>query len=114
MKNSLNMKKSFARQPHRDPTIKEIENERGRRHLLQFAQCTFPEYRPGWFHKAVAEAAEQFLADVANKKSPRVILPAPPQVGKSELVSRRLPAFALGRNPDLKIIAPSYSGDRAF
>lgn len=33
---------------------------------------------------------------------------APPQHGKSELVSRRLPAFTLGRNPDAKIIATSY------
>jgi Terminase large subunit, T4likevirus-type, N-terminal len=30
------------------------------------------------------------------------------------LISRRLPAFALGRNPDLKIIATSYSADRAL
>src|SRR5262249_37761066 len=53
------------------------------------------------------------LADVAYKKSPRLILTAPPQHGKSELISRRLPAFALGRHPDLKIIATSYSADRA-
>src|SRR5215831_15174237 len=44
----------------------------------------------------------------------RLILTAPPQHGKSELISRRLPAFALGRNPNLQIIATSYSADRAF
>ena len=29
-------------------------------------------------------------------------------------MSRRLPAFALGRNPNLQVIATSYSADRAF
>lgn len=35
----------------------------------------------------------------------------PPQHGKSELVSRRLPAYILGRNPDARVIACSYSAD---
>ena len=30
------------------------------------------------------------------------------------MISRRLPAFALGRNPGLKIIATSYSAERAL
>lgn len=38
---------------------------------------------------------------------------APPQHGKSELVSRRLPAYILGRNPDASIIANSYSDSLA-
>jgi len=32
-------------------------------------------------------------------------------MGKSELISRRMPAFAFGRNPDLRIIGTS---DRAW
>jgi hypothetical protein len=34
---------------------------------------------------------------------------APPQHGKTEIVSRRLPAYVLGRNPDANIIACSYA-----
>src|SRR5262249_52755639 len=98
----------------RNPTIDEIDREWGSRKLSRFTQRTFPEYRAGWFHRVVAEMGDQFLADVLNKKSPRLILTAPPQHGKSELISRRLPAFALGRHPDLKIIATSYSADRAL
>jgi predicted phage terminase large subunit-like protein len=37
----------------------------------------------------------------------------PPRYGKSELVSRRFPAWVLGRNPDESIIAASYSSDLA-
>lgn len=34
-----------------------------------------------------------------------------PRMGKSELLSRRLPAYLLGQNPDLKLISASYSTD---
>ena len=37
----------------------------------------------------------------------------PPRNGKSELVSRRLPAFLFGKTPDCQIIACSYSADLA-
>jgi hypothetical protein len=95
-------------------TRDEIRDEWARRRLLHFTERTFSEYRAGWFHRVVAERLDFFLADIAAKRSPRLILTAPPQHGKSELVSRRLPAFALGRNPNLQVIATSYSADRAF
>ena len=37
----------------------------------------------------------------------------PPQHGKSELVSRRFPAFVLGRNPELRLIGSSHTNDLA-
>lgn len=37
----------------------------------------------------------------------------PPQHGKSELVSRMLPAYILGKQPTSKIVLASYSGDLA-
>lgn len=37
----------------------------------------------------------------------------PPRHGKSELVSRRLPAYSLGVNPDMSIIGCSYGADLA-
>ena len=38
----------------------------------------------------------------------------PPQHGKSELTSRRTPAFILGKNPDKIIVGSSYSADLAI
>lgn len=35
----------------------------------------------------------------------------PPQHGKSELVSRQLPAYILGKNPKAKVVVSSYSAD---
>ena len=39
---------------------------------------------------------------------------APPQHGKSELVSVRLPAFWLGRRPDDPVLLSSYAADLAY
>lgn len=88
--------------------------KRAQSSLIEFTQYTFPQYTPGWFHREVAAELDRFLADVEAKKSPRLILCAPPQHGKSELVSRRFPAYALGRNPDLRIIATSYAATLAY
>ena len=80
-----------------------------RRHLLDFTQYTFPAYQAGWFHAHVCERLEQFFRDVKEKKSPRLMLFAPPRHGKSELVSRRFPAWAFGRDPNIQFIATSYA-----
>jgi hypothetical protein len=68
----------------------------------------------GWFHAELAQLLEEFLSDVIAGRSPRLMLFAPPQHGKSELVSRRFPAYVLGREPWLRIIATSYGASLAF
>ena len=86
---------------------------RARTSLIDFILATFLAYRPGWFHRELAAKMDIFLADVVAHRSPRLIIMAPPQHGKSEIVSRRFPAFALGRYPDLKLIATSYNAELA-
>lgn len=51
---------------------------------------------------------------MALRASPRLMIMAPPRHGKSEMVSRRFPAWALGRNPDRAIIAASYTASLAL
>lgn len=91
----------------------ELQKRHARQYLADFTLYTYPTYLMGWFHREVCEALDKFLEDVLAKKSPRLILTAPPRHGKSELVSRRFPAFAFGRCPDLQIIATSYGADLA-
>lgn len=43
----------------------------------------------------------------------RLIIEAPPRHTKSELASRRFPAWYLGRNPDRQLITSTYSGEFA-
>jgi predicted phage terminase large subunit-like protein len=81
--------------------------------MLAFTQYTFPGYLPGWVHREICRELDEFLAAVIRKESPRLLLFMPPQHGKTELISRRFPAYALGRYPDLSIIATSYGASLA-
>ncbi len=102
-----------SRRHLRDATLDEINDELARRELIEFTLRTKPDYLAGWFHCEVAEALDQFLQDVLDKKSPRLIIVSPPQQGKSELVSRRMPAYAFGLNPEWRIAGTAYSADLA-
>lgn len=93
------------------PTIKEIRIAKARKSLAHFTTYTKPDYLMGWVHKEICDMLDEFLEAVKEKKSPRLIITLPPRSGKSELVSRRFPAYAFGRFPDLQIIATSYSSD---
>ena len=53
------------------------------------------------------------LDEWVEGRQARLIITLPPRHGKSELSSRRLPAFILGKYPDANIIATSYSADLA-
>lgn len=92
---------------------RELKRRAARVSLANFATYTYPIYQLGWFHAEVCEALDRFLQAVVDKKSPRLILCAPPRSGKSEIVSRRFPAYLLGRYPDLSFIGTSYSSDLA-
>lgn len=83
--------------------------ERASRHLLDFAIYNRPHYRPNWHHRRLCEALDLFSKRVIK----RLMVFMPPRHGKSELVSRCLPAYLLGREPDSSIIATSYSSSLA-
>lgn len=78
--------------------------------LIAFARATFPRYTPAPHHRLIAER----LMAVERGDSDRLIITMPPRHGKSELASVRFPAWYLGRNPDRRIIATSYSAALAY
>lgn len=84
-----------------------------RQTLLGFTLYTFPEYQAGWVHEEICQKLDDFLDKVKRKESPRLMLTMPPRSGKTEIASRRFPAYVLGRYPDTSIIATSYSSDLA-
>lgn len=87
----------------------EIQRERARRHLLPYVSYTMPNYRANWHHEVVATEFEAFVrGDIT-----RLMILMPPRHGKTELVSRRGPAWAMGNNPDLQIISATYAADFA-
>lgn len=66
-----------------------------------------PKYQLEWFHRVIAEHCQMLL----DGKIKNLMVFVPPQHGKSEIISRNFPAWALGRNPDLKIASCSYASD---
>jgi predicted phage terminase large subunit-like protein len=80
-----------------------------RRSLLGFTQYTFPKFVPYWHHQRIA----QKLEDVIAGRSKRVMFFMPPQHGKTELCSRRLAPYLLGKDPDLRLVFGTYNASRA-
>jgi predicted phage terminase large subunit-like protein len=85
--------------------------ELARRRLAAFVSFTMPGYLMGWVHEEICRELDEFLAAVMAKKSPRLMITMPPRHGKSELATRRFPAYAFGKNPDLTAISASYGAD---
>jgi predicted phage terminase large subunit-like protein len=87
------------------PSLKEIQKEKARRKLIDFITYTKPDYRVNWHHRNIANVLDKFV----KKEIKRVMIFTAPRHGKSEIVSRRSPAFILGKNPNARIIGTSYS-----
>jgi predicted phage terminase large subunit-like protein len=86
-----------------------LRRRKARNSLLDFTLYTKGDYEPSWHHRLLASAIDRF----ERGEIKRLIVNMPPQHGKSEQASRRLPAWLLGRNPDLRVIACSNTADLA-
>jgi predicted phage terminase large subunit-like protein len=86
-----------------------LRRRKARSNLLDFTRYTYPEYQVNWHHEVLCRYLDQFVSGAIK----RLMVFMPPQHGKSELVSRRLPAYIFGKQPDASIIATSYSSDLA-
>ena len=98
---------------YKKAAIFELKRRAARAGFAPFVLFTTPNYKMGWVHREICETLEKFLQDVRDGKSPRLMISMPPRSGKSELVSRKFPAYAFGVDPDLQIIATSYGADMA-
>src|SRR5690606_23662915 len=84
-----------------------LARRKARRYMLPFVQYVMPTYDAQWYHEVICEHLDNFVAG----EFMRLMVFMPPQHGKSQLVSRMLPAFVLGQNPDAKIVAASYAAE---
>lgn len=79
--------------------------ELARRTFADFIAYTKKDYEFNWHHRYLCFILDKF----ARGEIKKLMLFTPPQHGKSELVSRRLPPFLIGRNPNLKVAGASYA-----
>lgn len=80
-----------------------------RQGLLDFTRYTHASYSPAPHHHRICDALEA----VARGDTRRLMVFMPPRHGKSELASRRFPAWYLGTRPTNQIIAASYNSELA-
>lgn len=86
-----------------------FESELARRNLLDFTVLTMPNFHAGWFHKKYYNK----LNDFANGKIKKLMVFVPPQHGKSEGSTRRLPAYLIGKQPNKRIAITCFSASKA-
>ena len=86
-----------------------IRRELVGRDLLEFTRMCEKNYQPGWVHEDICRRLERFSREVAERKSPRLMLLVPPRHGKSTLASQMLPAWHLGKHPDHEIMNVGYN-----
>ena len=92
-----------------DAAMELLTRRRARENLIEFTKATKSDYQVNWHHELVASYLDRFVSGDIK----RLMIYQPPRTGKSELVSRRLPAYIFGKIPDASIISCSYSADLA-
>ena len=88
---------------------KKIQN-RAKDDFLSFVKCMWPDFIEGSHHRLVAEKFNK----LATGELKRLIINMPPRHTKSEFASFLLPAWMVGRNPKLKIIQATHTGELAI
>lgn len=89
--------------------MKEKLIRQARNGLIAFTIATMPTFTPADFHRQYYGKLDEF----AEGKIKKLMVFMPPQHGKSEGSTRRLPAYVLGKDPNKKLAVVSYSAPKA-
>ena len=88
---------------------KKIQNK-AKSDFLSFVKAVWPEFVEGPHHRHIAEKFNK----LAKGEIKRLIVNMPPRHTKSEFASFLLPSWMVGRNPKLKIIQATHTGELAI
>lgn len=86
-----------------------LRRRSARSDLIRYTEYVNAAYATAQHHRQIGDA----LNAVERGDVHRLMIFMPPRHGKSELASRKFPAYCLGRNPDWEVIAASYNSDLA-
>ena len=87
----------------------EDKKELAQNDFLAFTKTIWPEFIEGEHHKTIADKFNK----LATGEIKRLIVNMPPRHTKSEFASTLLPAWMIGKNPKLKIIQTTHTGELA-
>lgn len=88
-----------------------IKREKARRHLADFIEY---DSQGAWQRARHLELLCNHLEAVERGEINRLMVFMPPRHGKSEVCSKKFPAWYLGRHPGKEIILSSYAADLAY
>jgi len=88
---------------------KKIQNQ-AKNDFLSFVKCVWPDFIEGAHHRHIAKKFNK----IATGELKRLIVNMPPRHTKSEFASYLLPSWMVGRNPKLKIIQATHTGELAI
>ncbi len=83
----------------------EVLKGKAKQSFAHFVQYIKEDYDMQWFHRVICDKLQRF----ADGEIRKMMILVPPQHGKSELATRMLPGYLLGRNPELRIGVASYA-----
>src|SRR5687768_11067411 len=84
-----------------------LSRRQARRSLLPFTTYTKPDYEVNWHHEVLCDHLDRLFTGEIR----RLMVFMPQRQGKSELVSRRFPAYVFGRLPKASVMGCSYGAD---
>jgi predicted phage terminase large subunit-like protein len=87
----------------------EEKKEKAKNNFLDFTKHIWPDFIEGEHHKIIADKFNK----LATGEIKRLIVNMPPRHTKSEFASTLLPAWMIGREPKLKIIQTTHTGELA-
>ena len=87
----------------------EEKKENAQKSFLNFTKHIWPDFIEGTHHKIIADKFDK----LARGEIKRLIVNMPPRHTKSEFASTLLPAWMIGREPKLKIIQTTHTGELA-
>ncbi len=93
-----------------DPMLQAIKRQKAKVNLLDYATLVNEKYIVTRFNRYLAWKLQKFVQDVEDGLDPFLVINMEPRAGKSELTSKILPSWVLGRFPDWELIVASYSG----
>ncbi|GHA66139.1 hypothetical protein GCM10009007_03240 [Formosimonas limnophila] len=88
--------------------IEEVIIRNARVDFLTFRKYLHPNIKWNWFVEDLSSHLQWFYDELVAGNSPKLLIEAPPQHGKSEGVVDLL-AWMLGKQPELKVIFSSFS-----
>lgn len=104
------IEQTFARKETHDEELEDLNRSLACTSLIHFITYTYPQYDPEPFHVQLCENLEA----VVRGDITRLMVIAPPQHGKSEAISVRLPAYWIAKKPNNPIILCSYGATLAW